>query len=137
MPDFPRLFDYLDPSSFEEWLEHQRLQFPGLIDEPRRLDGHIVDVVPFGWRQILEATFAVMTWERDHDIAASASHIVQIKEKFGSVRIYVRDGTRGQQAMYQLAEMFTRTACEVCGRPGPPAPSSDACRCPEHLRAKA
>jgi len=42
----------------------------------------------------------------------------QIKEKFGSLRVYTSFSTDEVEAVIDKYEIFSRTICDVCGDPG-------------------
>jgi len=44
--------------------------------------------------------------------------IVQVKEKFGTLRFYVDGGTPEMHNYIEFAEAMTSRVCEVCGSPG-------------------
>jgi hypothetical protein len=44
--------------------------------------------------------------------------IVQVKEKFGTLRFYVYGGTPEMNNYIEFAEGMSRITCEVCGNPG-------------------
>jgi len=44
--------------------------------------------------------------------------IVQIKEKYGTLRFYVHNGSDRVYDLIDFAETMSETTCEVCGKPG-------------------
>ena len=44
--------------------------------------------------------------------------VVQIKEKYGTLRVYVEDGTNEAFDLIDSAETASETTCEACGKPG-------------------
>ncbi|MGJ0391157.1 MAG: hypothetical protein ACR650_00100 [Methylocystis sp.] len=90
-----------------EWFDHPRIE----IEE-----GHE------GWRQLIDDAF-----EAVEEVLSQHSgvyfRIVQIKEKFGGLRIYFREEGRPQEASARLGEIMTdaearsRDICEICGAP--------------------
>lgn len=48
----------------------------------------------------------------------SLPNIVQIKEKFGSLRFYVRNSNERVYTLIGFAESMASRTCEVCGKPG-------------------
>jgi len=50
--------------------------------------------------------------------------IVQVKEKFGTLRFYVDGGTRDAHNYITFAEVMSGQTCEVCGSPGKSRPGS-------------
>jgi len=63
--------------------------------------------------------------------------IVQIKEKFGTLRIYLNKETKEQQILLDLAEALSSKVCEFCGVTKEVKLSSAGWRktlCPEHMK---
>jgi hypothetical protein len=70
----------------------------------------INDVGP-GWRPIVQAAVDA--------IAKKNGHILQIKEKFGGLRIYVHAGDFDAiDDIVRTAERQCAITCETCGKPG-------------------
>lgn len=44
--------------------------------------------------------------------------IVQVKEKFGALRVYLEGGTNTPRGIAEMAEKMSETTCEVCGNKG-------------------
>lgn len=44
--------------------------------------------------------------------------VAQVKEKFGSLRFYVDNGSKEVYAAISMAEMMSSRTCETCGSPG-------------------
>ena len=42
----------------------------------------------------------------------------QVKEKFGTLRFYVRGGDEYTNGMIRMAEALSAVTCETCGKPG-------------------
>jgi len=58
---------------------------------------------------------------------------VQVKEKFGTLRVYTAGGDDIIHGMIWFAESLSGTICEVCGKPGHCNESGwIRCRCDEH-----
>ena len=49
---------------------------------------------------------------------AESANIVQIKQKFGGLRVYGLPHTEALQALVTIAEEEARRTCERCGEPG-------------------
>ncbi len=76
-----------------------------------------------GWYQLIHVLSAdiykeAMRIGRDPAIPVSWPAVVQIKEKFGTLRYYMRNSTGEIQALINAAEQKSRTICEDCGKPG-------------------
>lgn len=65
-----------------------------------------------GWKPLLEKCFA------DLKQAGWVGKILQIKEKFGSLRLYVTGHTAEMSEIISHYEEASRTTCEECGEPG-------------------
>lgn len=48
----------------------------------------------------------------------SLPSIKQVKEKFGTLRVYVDGGTERTNGLVRFAESMSAVTCEVCGNPG-------------------
>lgn len=62
--------------------------------------------------------------------------IVQIKEKFGTMRFYVHNGSDRVYDLIDFAEGMSAVTCEVCGKPGKLDENSGWIKthCVEHMR---
>lgn len=68
-----------------------------------------------------EATFNKPIAELEQDVIdalAELPEIVQVKEKFGTLRFYVHGGTTEMSNYIDFAEAMTAHVCEKCGAPG-------------------
>jgi|WetSurSiteA1Bulk_404760.scaffolds.fasta_scaffold02200_11 hypothetical protein len=63
-----------------------------------------------GWFNILDKLFEKLN---NHDI-----ELMQVKEKFGGLRIYINGGTDEVYDLIDKAEQESFTICEKCGKPG-------------------
>ena len=93
-----------------------------------------------GWRPLLESLFEKL----EAEIAALPEgerhryRAVQIKEKFGSLRVYVDEAvTPAMRAAIEAAELASTTICDVCSMPGKllhvPMDGPIATRCKSHV----
>lgn len=59
---------------------------------------------------------------------------VQVKEKWGGLRFYLRGGSAEQRGMISMAEAMSTRICEQCGKPGQKLVYSHChiTRCVEH-----
>lgn len=66
--------------------------------------------------------------------AAPDLRYIQIKQKFGELRVYVSGATDEARALINAAELRSRTVCEECGQPGNPCQRRGWYRalCPTH-----
>lgn len=95
-----------------------------------------------GWRHLIETVCEVIDYKRQqsekqlemaratgaHDYAERKEKItntiwpavVQIKEKFGTLRFYCMYTTSEENAYLEFAEVFSGSICYECGAPGKP-----------------
>jgi hypothetical protein len=78
-----------------------------------------------GWIPIIETALSTIDGylESKHRNDPDAGHIVldQVKEKFGTLRIYYTDYSKSPEyisGVFDFAEMMSHTICEKCGKPG-------------------
>lgn len=113
--DFPRIkFDDL------------QIDFPGVFDTAKYVD------VGIGWLGLVRA-FVEEALPHDPSL-----EVLEIKEKFGSMRIWSDTPVVAARLAKGKAEIKSAGVCEVCGEPGyvrRPPPGRYAwwrCRCDEH-----
>lgn len=70
-----------------------------------------------GWFGLLDALCTRLQFHTDHGDGPQV-RVVQVKEKFGTLRFYVDDADRFQRGMIDLAQALSARTCEVCGAPG-------------------
>lgn len=89
-----------------------------------------------GWFEILWSLFASLEKLAQADIAEGRPplRLVQVKEKYGSLRVYVEGGCDEAVELIDAAETASETICEVCGKPGniQCIRGWDKCLCPAH-----
>jgi len=90
-----------------------------------------------GWYHILDVLFEKITeyCEKERFPSPKAT---QIKEKFGSLRVYMNVTTPYIDGLIWMAESITHSACEVCGAPAKKTGFDRGwlqVRCPEHSRS--
>lgn len=71
-----------------------------------------------GWYPILDRLFADLAVIRREDVLTRL-RVVQVKEKFGGLRVYVDGGNERIQARIGDAETEAAATCEHCGGPSP------------------
>lgn len=60
----------------------------------------------------------------------------QVKQKFGSLRFRIKNGTREMEALIGAAQAASETICEICGAPGAPVRNPLVkTLCPDHAHA--
>lgn len=70
-----------------------------------------------GWFHLIDGLCARLQWETDHDGAPQVV-ATQVKEKYGTLRFYRHESSKGQNAMIELAVELSGRICDVCGAPG-------------------
>jgi hypothetical protein len=139
--------DWLKDGQYRSWEIEWATRFPLALSEMRWPSKPLdtfdaqplarwgIDVMA-GWRPILEWLLGRL----EAEIAAQPMddrdrfRILQIKEKFGWLTVYLADSTPDMDtAIQEAADESTRT-CEVCGAPGELKQRDDwwAPRCGEH-----
>ena len=92
-------------------------KYPNLfLDKGPRSGFYIGD----GWLTLLDNLFnIIITHKHDLDVAdAKQIYINQVKEKFGSIRVYLNKSTDYINGAISLAELMSSHICEFCGSPG-------------------
>lgn len=98
--------------------------------------GVIIDVndsVGKGWHALVSRMFDELIatgWDK---------RVSQIKEKFGTLRVYISDNQAGFQDIIDKYETLSATICEHCGEPGKTVSINYWMKtsCPEHTSVKA
>jgi len=70
-----------------------------------------------GWLPILEDLFEKIDQEVKK-AALSSFKVIQVKEKFGGLRVYVSEGNDSIEALIDAASSKAAVTCEDCGKPG-------------------
>jgi hypothetical protein len=104
--------NYLSDQEFEDFLKHI-----GGIKSAYRLDlepstERYSVGVGNGWLGIIQRLFETLIklgWNRE---------VLQIKEKFGGLRLYLNDVPENYYHFIEQAEKDSYEICEVCGEPG-------------------
>jgi hypothetical protein len=75
-----------------------------------------------GWKDIIMTACIEMHHynirKQAHDLAYTPVRIEQIKEKFGSLRIYTTGGDNWTNGVIDMAESMSKLVCEVSGDRG-------------------
>jgi len=62
--------------------------------------------------------------------------VVQVKEKYGRLRVYVDGGNEATEHLIDAAEKESESICDLCGAPGSISIAGwRATRCTKHRRA--
>ena len=81
-----------------------------------------------GWFELIDALCTQLQWDAGHEISPQPV-VVQVKEKFGSLRFRLRHPTERQHGMQMLALELSTRLWEHCGTPrGSHAPEAIACQ---------
>ncbi len=70
-----------------------------------------------GWYQLIDTLCTALQRETDQNGAPQVV-AVQVKEKLGGLRFYVREASERQRAMIEAAVGLSMHICESCGSPG-------------------
>ena len=90
-----------------------------------------------GWADIIDGLLVLIDDEVKHS-ALPKFKVVQVKEKFGGLRFYMRGGNEVTQALGLFAERMSTRTCEICGDRGT-LDTNDfwiKTHCPRHMREK-
>jgi hypothetical protein len=71
-----------------------------------------------GWARLIESTLNVCQHRIQNTKGLSDFKFVQIKEKFGGLRMYYTSADQYISGVIDLAERLSYTTCETCGAPG-------------------
>lgn len=71
-----------------------------------------------GWFNIIDTTCKVIQDYLDSKPAVHQVEFVQVKEKFGGLRMYARGGDDYTFGVISMAESLSFKTCERCGNPG-------------------
>lgn len=86
-----------------------------------------------GWFTLIDAACALI--QRQIDTTGTQQLVAsQVKEKFGGLRFYCREGDDYSTSVVDLAESLSMHVCEACGAPGKVISTSGwmRARCAEH-----
>ncbi len=70
-----------------------------------------------GWLPIIEELFAGFQELADRDGTAGRFRVTQVKEKYGTLRVY-HNGGEEYEALVEKAEALSEVTCDVCGQQG-------------------
>jgi hypothetical protein len=110
-----------------------REQFPTLFDKNSRVEINL-DIIR-GWLTLVTGMLELLRQEQGN---TPELRIIQIKVKFGQLRVYGDDFSERADAIVEEAEEKSATICDVCGAQGEPSinPSGTVVgvRCAKHIR---
>jgi hypothetical protein len=92
-----------------EWIEVCKTRFPTLFQGISPCDF----TCGLGWKQIVEDLCSKLDAAR-----LPALRVIQVKEKFGNLRIYLQGGNDQVSTLVEEAEALCARTCESCGAPG-------------------
>jgi len=78
------------------------------MSEGIQLENAVFMVGP-GWSGILRKLYSKLP---------KSTTVTTVKEKFGSLRVYIGSGSDRTFDLCQMAEEESETTCELCGKPG-------------------
>lgn len=70
-----------------------------------------------GWFPLIDHLCSFLQFNTDYNREPQVE-AVQVKEKFGGLRFYVKDATPEQYAVIAYVESLSTKTCEECGAPG-------------------
>lgn len=89
-----------------------------LVDKyPKILGGSGYPDVGLGWLPLIDHLCRHLQFNTDHN-GHPQVEAVQVKEKFGGLRFYVKEATPKQDAVISFVESISIRTCEICGAPG-------------------
>lgn len=91
------------------WILDAKARFPRLFCDPHRYDFRCGE----GWKAIVMGLL-----ERLDALPLRTLKVVQIKQKFGGLRVYMEGGDEEVSRLIGEAESACRTVCEWCGSAG-------------------
>ena len=107
-------------------------EFPVLFGEGKFLSLWVDE----GWFEILWSLCTSLERLSETGLPEGRAPITlkQVKEKYGTLRVYVEGGSDEAMELIDAAERASETTCEVCGRPGSIEciRGWDKCLCPAH-----
>lgn len=75
-----------------------------------------------GWLPLIEDLCAAIQqrvdYQKKKDPTFRQVEVLQVKEKFGSLRFYISGGDEHIHGMIEMAERVSARTCEECGAPG-------------------
>lgn len=114
----------------DELLPILRRNYPKLFSSPDLQEIRCYS----GWSDLLDALCRTLQNHMDDYPDTRELVIVQIKEKWGGLRVYVNGGDAFSKGAIALAGEVSLTICEVCGQPGSLVGESwVSVRCAQHL----
>jgi hypothetical protein len=72
-----------------------------------------------GWFDILNHAFALVSARTDISPGCGEVTVVEVKEKFGGLRIYYQGGDDFVEGVFNLAESASVHICAICGNRAP------------------
>ena len=94
-------------------------KYPKLFPQNRRIQESLMPYFGFecgdGWYVLIESVCFYLQNETDQNNAPQPE-IIQVKEKFGELRIYADNTNERQQNIIDFAEILSGRTCEECGK---------------------
>ena len=95
-----------------------------LCEELEKVEKVFLESIP-----IKEKTKSLLKDKREYEIM-----VLQVKEKFGTMRFYINNGTEEMYELINKAEEKSGEICEVCGQPGKIRKKTWIyCSCDQHI----
>ena len=73
-----------------------------------------------GWYKLLDTLFNAITNHYKNNVEQECPTLIQVKEKYGELRVYLSHEDEYTSGMLSMAEDISLTICEECGAPGQP-----------------
>lgn len=99
----------------KDWADKIIFKYPRLFSEIKYIEA------PEGWAPIIDQLCAVVDFYIQSSVPEELRDqifVKQIKEKFGTLRVYFSHTTPYIEGAIRMAEDFSGTTCQLCGKPG-------------------
>ena len=70
-----------------------------------------------GWFALIDNLCSGIQFYVDHNDNVEQVEVLQVKEKFGTLRFYISGGNDFIEGMVEMAEAISGSMCELCGSP--------------------
>jgi hypothetical protein len=90
-------------------------------EEPENTDVAFEMACDDGWANIIKTAAKLLhkhNQQKKNDLAYVPAHVEQIKEKFGSLRMYISGGDYWTNGVVDMTEELSHSICEVSGAEG-------------------
>jgi len=107
-----------------------------LVEEfPEAFNGPFYFECQDGWYQLLRIVISELARFNKEQDEENRCYPVQIKEKYGTLRIYLTEEPETMEVLIETIEKLSGQTCEVCGEPGKLYSTGwHVTRCSEHIK---